>query len=215
MVRGLLLGLYPSQAPVGFARGWASFGFPPLALVLVLLVLAHPPDALARPLQLWAVLVALLFALVGPNVFMGVHFNRYLMWAFPGLLALTAVGLGVGTRLLARDDESLDRRLFTAGTALFLGLGLLSTLRFANVFGQMAGEIYRREIPAAEWIRTNLPRGVAMANVATSVEYLTGHRNLNLHGVTTPAFFGTLTMEKEAGLYEALTRIPPRIFPPT
>ena len=214
VVRGLLLGLYPSQTPVGFARGWASFGFPPLALVLVLLVLAHPPAALARPLRLWAGLVALLFALVGPNVFMGIHFNRYLMWAFPGLLALTAAGLGVGTRLLARSDEALDRALFAAGALLFLGLGLLSTLRFANLFGQMAGEIYRREIPAAEWIKANLPPGVAMANAATSVEYLTGHRNLNLHGVTTPAFFGTLTMEKEAGLYEALTRLTPAELPP-
>ena len=37
-------------------------------------------------------LVAVVFALVGPNVFMGVHFNRYLMWAFPGLLALRRGG---------------------------------------------------------------------------------------------------------------------------
>jgi hypothetical protein len=214
VVRGLLLGLYPSIAPIGFSRGWAPFVFPPLALLLVALALVRPPHALARPLRLWAALVALLFALVGPNVFMGVHFNRYLMWAFPALLALTATGLGVLARLVARDDAALDRDLFAAGALLFLFLGLLSTLRFADLFGQMAGEIYRREVPAAEWIRTNLPPGVAIANVATSVEYLTGHRNVNLHGVTTPAFFGTLTMEKEAGYFEALTRLPPAELPP-
>ncbi len=214
VLRGLLLGLYPSQAPIGFARGWASFGFPPFALLLVLLVLVRPPAALARPLRLWAGLVAVLFALIGPNVFMGIHFNRYLMWAFPGLLALTAGGLGVATQLLARDDAALERRLFVGVAALFLGLGLLSTIRFANLYGQMAGEIYRREIPAAEWIRTQLPRGVAMANVVTSIEYLTGHRNMNLHGVTTPAFFGTRTMEKEAGFFEALGRLPAADLPP-
>ena len=32
-----------------------------------------------------------------------------------------------------------------------------------------------------------LPPGAILANVATSVEYLTGHHNMNLHGVTSPA----------------------------
>ena len=50
-------------------------------------------------------LTALAVALTIPNVFLGVHFNRYLMWAFPGLLAFTAAGLGVATRLVARDDD--------------------------------------------------------------------------------------------------------------
>ena len=35
MLRGLLLGLYPPEAAIGFARGEAAFFFPPLALVLV------------------------------------------------------------------------------------------------------------------------------------------------------------------------------------
>lgn len=214
VTRGLLLGLYSSQDPVGFARGWASLGFPPLALLLILAVAAAAPAVLRLPVQIWLALVALLFALVGPNVFMGVHFNRYLMWAFPGLLALTAVGLGIATRLLARGDETLDRSLFAWTAALFLVLGLLSTLRFANVYGQMAADVYRREVPTAEWIRKNLPPGVAIANVATSLEYLSGHRNLNLHGVTSPAFFGNRMIEKEAGLFESLNRFPASELPP-
>ncbi len=68
----------------------------------------------------------------------------------------------------------------------------------------MAGETWRREIPMADWIRANLPPGVAIANAATSVEYLTGHRNLNLHGVTSPAFVGTRTADREAGMFESL-----------
>lgn len=214
VLRGLLLGLYPSQVPIGFSRGWASFSFPPLALLLILAAAAGGPAMFRLPLRLWLLAVGVLFALVGPNVFMGVHFNRYLMWAFPGLLALTAAGLGVATRLLARDDTRLERSLYAGFASLFLALGLLSTLRFANLYGQMAGEIYRREIPTAEWIRKSLPPGVAMANVATSIEYLTGHRNLNLHGVMTPAFFGTRTVEKEAGLFEALNRLPAAERPP-
>jgi hypothetical protein len=208
VLRGLLLGLYPSEVPIGFAQGQAPFFFPPLALVLVLLAAVRPPAALRVALRAWLFLVALVFAAAGPNVFMGVHFNRYLMWAFPGLLALAAVGLGVATRVVARDDAALERGLFRAGASLFLFLGLLSTARFAAVYSQMAGETWRREIPMAEWIRANLPPGVAIANAATSVEYLTGHRNLNLHGVTSPAFVGGRTAEREASLFESLERLP-------
>jgi hypothetical protein len=208
VLRGLLLGLYPSEVPVGFSQGYAPFFFPPLALLLVLLVAVRPPSGLAFAARVWLGLVALVFALTGPNVFMGVHFNRYLMWAFPGLLAFAAAGLGIATRLAARDDAALERGLFRTGALLFGLLGLLSTARFAAFYAEMAGETWRREIPMADWIRKNLPPGVTIANAATSVEYLTGHRNLNLHGVTSPAFVGNRTAEREAGLFESLGRLP-------
>jgi hypothetical protein len=214
VLRGLLLGLYPSEVPIGFAQGQAAFVFPPLALVLVLLVVVKPPEDLRVPVRVWLALVVAVFAAVGPNVFMGVHFNRYLMWAFPGLLAFTAAGLGIAARLVARDDSALERGLFHAGAGLFLLLGLLSTAHFAAVYGEMAGGTWRREIPMAEWIRAHLPPGVAIANVGTSIEYLTGHRNLNLHGVTSPAFVGNRTAEKEAGLFESLGRLSEAERPP-
>jgi len=207
VVRGLLLGFYPPDAAIGFSRGDASFFFPPLALVFVLLAVVRPEGALARPARLWLALVALVFALTGPNVFMGVHFNRYLMWAFPGLLAFAAAGLACLTRLLARDDLVLERNLFRAGAGLALLLGALSTVRFAAVYGELAGDTWRREIAMAGFIRDHLPRGVAIANAATSVEYLTGHTNLNLHGVTSPAFVGGRTAEREASMFEALGRL--------
>jgi len=214
VVRGLLLGLYPAEVPIGLAQGQAPFFFPPLALLLVLLAAAKPPEGLGFAARTWLALVALVFALAGPNVFMGVHFNRYLLWAFPGLLAFAAAGLGLFTRLLAREDEALERGLFRAGAGLFVLLGLLSTARIAAAYAEMAGETWRREIPMAAWIRANLPPGAAIANVATSIEYLTGHRNLNLHGVTSPAFVGNRTAEREAGLFESLGRLPVADRPP-
>ena len=214
VVRGLLLGLYPSEAPIGFSAGQAAFMFPPLGLLLILLAAVRPPSDLGLPGRVWLGLVGVLFALVGPNVFMGVHFNRYLIWAFPGLLAFVAVGLGIATRLLARDDDGFERALFRAIAGLFLVLGLLSTIRFAAVYAEMAAGTWRREIPTAEWIRRNLPEGVRIANLATSIEYLTGHRNLNLHGVTSPGFGGTRSVEKEAGYFEALGRLSPEERPP-
>jgi len=78
----------------------------------------------------------------------------------------------------------------------------------------MAGEVARRDVATAEWITKNLPRGVTIANVATSVEYLTGHHAVNLHGVTSPAFFGNRTVEREAGVFEALGRLPVEERPP-
>jgi len=207
VLRGLLLGLYPPDSAIGFARGEASFFFPPLALVLVLLAVVRPGEPLLRPARVWLVLVAAVFALTGPNVFMGVHFNRYLMWAFPGLLAFAAAGLAGLTRLLAREDEALERNLFRAGAGLMLLLGLLSTARFAAVYAELAGDTWRREISMAGFIRDHLPRGVAIANAATSVEYLTGHTNLNLHGVTSPGFVGGRTAEREASMFEALSRL--------
>ena len=161
VVRGLLLGLYPSEAPVGFSAGQAAFMFPPLGLLLILLAAARPPNDLRVPVRIWLALIAVMFALVGPNLFMGVHFNRYLIWAFPGLLAFVAVGLGVATRLLARDDDGLERALFRVVAGVFVVLGLLSTVRFGAVYAEMAAGTWRREIPTAEWIRQKPSRGAS------------------------------------------------------
>lgn len=207
VVRGLLLGFYPSQAPVGLARGWASLFFPPLGLLFVLLACLQPRPEHRTPVRVWLLTLAAVSAIVAPNVFMGVHFNRYILWAFPTLLVLVAVGLGRGTRLLARDEPATEGALFRLGAGLLLALGALSTARFALLYGEMAGGVQRRDIAAAEWISSHLPAGVGIANIATSVEYLTGHRNINLHGVTSPAFFGGRPGEREANAFEALGRL--------
>src|SRR5262249_56404063 len=127
---------------MGLARGWAPFYFPPLALFVVLLALVRAPEELRRPLRAWAGMTAVVGALVVPNTFMGVHFNRYLMWSFPALLALSGVGLAEAARLLARGDEAQERALFRAGAGLFVVLGFLSTVRFAALYGDMAAALY-------------------------------------------------------------------------
>lgn len=207
VLRGLLLGLYPSQAPIGFSRGWASLYFPPLGLLLVIFALVRARAPERRAARWWTGVVAVVALALAPNLFLGVHFNRYVLWGVPGLLALAAAGLGALTRLLSAGDVTLDRGLFRASAALLIVLGAFSTLRFAVVYGAMAAEVYHRDVAAAEWIARHLPRGVPMANLATSVEYLTGHRNLNLHGVTSPAFFGGRATERDAGALEGLARL--------
>ena len=213
LVRGLLLGLYPSQVPIGISRGWASLFFPPLALALLAVVAIVPPAPVRRAAAAWLAMVAVLFALVTPNVFLGAQFQRYVLWAFPGLLAFAAAGLGQATTRAIRDPGR-ERAAFRAVAMLWVALGALSTLRLATLYGEIAGDVYRRDLAAAQWIRKNLPPGVAMANLATSVEYLTGHRNLNLHGVTSPDFFGDHAAEREADAYEGLRRVPAERRPP-
>lgn len=208
VVRGLLLGFYPSQAPIGLSRGFAALAFPPLGLLLVLLALVETSPPARAPARLWAAVILAVCALDTPSVFLGVHFNRYILWSFPALLVLVAVGLGHLTRLMAPSDAQRERRLFGAAAALLLSLSALATLRFAVMYGEMAGELARRDVAAAAWIAASLPPGTAIANAVTSVEYLTGHRNLNLHGVTSPAFFGGLTAEREASMLEGLVRLP-------
>jgi hypothetical protein len=210
VVRGLLLGFYPSTAAVGFSRGFAALYFPPLGLLLVgaAVLRAHPTSP---PARVWLASAAILFALVSPNMFLGVHFNRYILWAFPGLLVLAAAGVGACARAAGAER---DRTVFRAIAGLLLFLGALSTLRFAVIYGDLAGEVARRDLALARYIVQSLPPGVAMANVATSVEYLTGHRSLNLHGVTTAGFFGTRSGEREAGIAEGLGRLRTEERPP-
>ncbi len=206
--RGLLLGFYSSEAALGFSRGHAPFYFPPLSLFLLVLCATRLQGSDRRAVRAWIAIVAVVWASVVPNVFMGVHYNRYLMWAFPGLLALTASGLHFLARVVARDDPSFERALFRGMATVTLGLGAFSAVRFAALYADGAGEVWRRDVATAAWISKTLPPGVAIANIATSVEYLTGHKNLNLHGVTSPAFFGNRTAEREAGTFESLGRLP-------
>jgi hypothetical protein len=213
LVRGLLLGLYPSQVPIGISRGWGSMFFPPLALVFIAVPAIVAPRPLRRATAAWLAMAALLFMLVTPNVFLGSQFQRYVLWAFPGLLALAAAGLGQLTARGLRDPVR-ERAVFRAVAVVWIGLAALATLRFAALYGEIAGDVYRRDVAAANWIRKSLPPGVAMLNVATSVEYLTGHHNLNLHGVTAPDFFGDHAAEREADSFEGLRRMPPARRPP-
>jgi hypothetical protein len=179
-----------------------------LSLLLLILCAARAKAPGVRAVRAWLAIVGIVWALVMPNVFMGVHFNRYLMWAFPGLLGLTAVGIQLLARSVAQGDLGFERTLFRSIAALALALGALSAVRFAALYADAGGEVWRRDVSTAEWISKNLPPGVAMANLATSVEYLTGHQNLNLHGVTSPAFFGNRTAEREADTFESLGRLP-------
>lgn len=214
VLRGLLLGFYPPQVPVGFSRGWASMYFPPLGLLLVIAALVRARAPERRAARWWTAAVAVVALALSPNLFLGVHFNRYVLWVVPGLLVLVAAGLGASARLLAGADATLERNLFHAGAALLLVLSGLSTARFGVLYAEMAGDVYRRDVATAQWISANLPPGVRMANLATSVEYLTGHHNLNLHGVTSPAFFGGRPTERDAGVLEGLARLPDAERPP-
>ena len=196
------------RRPIGFNRGWAALYFPPLGLLLVAAAALRAPPAGDAACASGSLAAAVLFALVSPNMFLGVHFNRYILWAFPTLLALVAVG--AGDRWPApRGGRARPRASSRGVAALFLAARRAVHAALRRALRRDGG----RDPPARRRRRAldrahRCPAGVAMANVATSVEYLTGHRNVNLHGVTSPAFFGTRAGEREAGMLEGLARLP-------
>jgi hypothetical protein len=219
VLRGVLLGLYPPETALGFSKGWAPFYLPPLSLVFVVTLVATARGKTAEALRAFLLTLVLVVVVTSPNIYMGVHFNRYLMFLLPSLLVLVACGFGRVVALFLATDEEGRQILFRWGAALLVSCGALSTLRFATLYGEFSGGVYRRDVAAAEWITRSiregsLPAHVAAADIATSVEYLTGHRNVNLHGVTSPEFFGNRPAEREAGVFEALGRLPKASRPP-
>jgi hypothetical protein len=207
VIRGLLLGLYPWTTTIGFSRGWSGFAFPPLGLVAVLAVPALVSAPGRRAVGLWLSVVALLFALSAPNILMGQQFNRYLLWAFPGLLALAAVGLSLLTRRLAAGDD--ERRLFLALAGVWVILGLLSITRFVEIYAHDAALMWHRDVATATWIDRNLPANASFVQVAsTTVDYYTRRRSLNPYGITSREFLGLSAPETEASVYEGLARLP-------
>ena len=111
VLRGLLLGLYPPEAAIGFSRGEASFFFPPLALVLVLLAVARPEGALARPRVCGSRSWPLVFALTGPERLHGRPLQSLPDVGVPGPPGVRRGGARRASRAsLARDDARLERR---------------------------------------------------------------------------------------------------------
>ena len=105
VVRGLLLGLSSIAGPDRTSGAAGPRSSSPLALAFIAVAAIVPPRALRRATAAWLAMVAALFALVTPNVFLGAQFQRYVLWAFPGFLALTAAGLGHATTWAIRDPR--------------------------------------------------------------------------------------------------------------
>jgi hypothetical protein len=213
VLRGILLGFFPSAIPIGFHRGWAPYYFPPFALVFIFVAVWSAPTLRQLPLRAWCVLAAGVCVFITPSIFMGVHFNRYILWTFPPLLVLCAVGIGRTSAWLARGDTDLDWRVFRAAAAVAILFGALATARVAVFYGNSGGKVWLRDVATANWIRKNLPHGVTIANTSTAIEFLTGHRNMNLHGVTSPFFLDGYMAEREANILEVLGRLPPEARP--
>jgi hypothetical protein len=211
LLRGVLLGLYPPDAALGFSKGWAPFYLPPLALLFVGIAAGRRSFS-QSPLRPWLAIAGTVAVLGTANLYMGAHFNRYVMWTLPTLMVATALGVEDLASWASRGGAASDRTIFRGVAAVMLASGLLATIRFGSLYGELAGGVYRRDVAAARWIERaiqegRLPRNALIADDVTSVEYLTGHRNLGLHGVTSPAFFGTRPAEREAGVFEALSRL--------
>lgn len=205
ILRGVLLGFYPASQRLGFGSGNAPYFAAPFLLVFVFLALLRPSMEMRRA-------GAFLFAglctavLVTPTVHLGVHSNRYLLFALPPLLVLSALGLeqvaGWMESAFGLSRGVAWRRL----SVLALVFAGLSVLRFALVYADAASSIYRRDEALFTFIRTRLPETATFLSNGTAIEYRTERRAVNVSGVITPDFAEILPAETEPAAFELLSR---------
>lgn len=212
LLRGLLLGFYPSTQRVGFATGMAPYYGPPLLLILVLVALTRGTPGLRR--AVWFLEAALVTAIAAtPSIYIGIHYNRYVLFVLPPLLALASLGLDETANRFAPPGE-MRAALFGRLRIAALAFGLLSVSRFALVYLEGASDTYARDEAILNYINRNFPTDATFLNNGTAIEYRTGRRSVNLSGVVTPEFAGILPVETEAAAFEVLSRQAKETFPP-
>ena len=213
VLRGLLLGFYPSSERLGLGSGDAPFYAPPLLLLFVLLALLRKTRGAERASQF--LFAALLTALaITPTIHIGFHFNRYLLFALPPLLVLMSCGLGEAAALLSSLLNVPQDTAFRRLRAIALAFALLSVSRFAFSYGDFASSVYRKDEALFTFINQRLPGDATFLNNGSAIEYRTGRRSLNLSGVVTPGFSSLRPAETEAGSFEILSRTKAAQIPP-
>jgi hypothetical protein len=213
ILRGVLLGFYPNTQRIGLGEGNAAYYAAPFLLVFVLIafLIQSRPVRRAGLFLISAFLTALATT---PTIHIGIHFNRYLLFALPALLVVGALGMG-------RTAEALGAALSVPGPVVLgrLGaaaclFGVLSVARFALVYADFASTIYRKDEALFDFIRNRLPADATFLSNGASIEYRTERRSLNLSGVVTPGFAEILPVETEASAFEILSRPDSPKLPP-
>ncbi len=213
LLRGVLMGFYPADQRLGLGGANAPYYAAPFLLVFVFMALLQKTRALTR--ASWFLVAAFLTAVaVTPTIHMGVHSNRYLLFALPPLLLLSALGLEQTARLMGAALSVPTERVFRRLAALACVFGLISVSRFALVYADSAAGIYKKDEAIFDFISTRLPETATFLSNGVSIEYKTGRRSLNLSGVVTPGFALILPVETEASAFEVLSRPETGALPP-
>ncbi|MEO8501362.1 MAG: hypothetical protein ABI565_10645 [Vicinamibacteria bacterium] len=213
ILRGVLLGFYPSTQRLGLGDAGAPFYSPPLMLGFVFLAFLPASRALTRA-GAW-LFAALLTALaITPTIHLGVHFNRYLLFALPALLILFAVGLDAAAGLLGSALSIPKERAFARLAILACVFGTLSVARFALTYADFATSVYKKDEALFDFIRSRLPQDATFLSNGAAIEFRTNRRSINLSGVVTPGFAEILPVETEASAFEMLSRPEAPKLPP-
>ncbi len=205
ILRGVLLGFYPASQRLGLGGANAPYFAAPFLLVFVFLALLRRSEETRRAgAFLLGSLVTVI--LVTPTVYLGVHSNRYLLFALPPLLILFSLGLDQAAFLLESALSAPRPVVFRRLSLLAVAFGLLSVSRFALVYADSAASVYKKDEALFDFIRTRLPDNATFLNNASAIEYRTGRRSVNISGVVTPGFADLLPVETEAAAFELLSR---------
>lgn len=205
ILRGVLLGFYPPSQRLGFGGGSAPYFAAPFLMVFVFFALLDRAKEMRRAAGfLLGALATALF--VTPTINLGVHSNRYLLFALPPLLVLFTVGLEKAAVWMEGGLSIPRLQAFRRLEVLALVFAVLSVARFALVYADSAASVYRKDEALFDFIKTRLPENATFLNNGTAIEYRTGRRSVNLSGVVTPGFAEILPAETEAAAFELLSR---------
>lgn len=205
LLRGVLLGFYPSTARLGLGSGNAPFYAPPFLMIFVGVALLRRTRETSRAFGFLMASVATIIAIT-PTIHLGVHSNRYVLFTLPPLLVLFSTGLKSVSDALASPLDSPAARTFRSLSAVSIVFGLLSVARFALVYADGASLVYRQDEAVFDFIVKKLPTNASFLSNGVSIEYRTGRRSINLSGVVSPGFSEILPVETEASAFELLSR---------
>ncbi len=205
ILRGVLLGFYPASQRLGLGDGNAPYFAAPFLMVFVFLALLRKSVEIRRAgAFLFASLVTAIF--VTPTIHIGVHANRYLLFALPPLLILFSVGLDQAATLIESGLSTPRAVVFRRLSLVAIVFGALSVSRFALMYADFASSVYRKDEALFEFIKARLPESATFLNNGSAIEYRTGRRSVNISGVVTPGFADILPVETEAAAFELMSR---------
>jgi len=198
-VRDLFANLAPNIPATWAANDGsaAALFFAPGAAVLAIAAIAAAPAAAAPVAVAFGAHVALVSFVLPVHM----HWERYLVPAFPLFLVLVAGGAAV-------IAERWGRSAWRAAASYLLAFQAVTFVAFALAYAASVHDLAFMHVPLGRWIDANLPREARVAaNDVGAIAYYGRRPIFDLEGLTTDAMTRP-ARNGSASVYEAIEAMP-------